>query len=69
MVRTDGGPEFRGLFDAACREYGIRHVTTTPHSPWRNGRAERMIRTVKALIRRMFVEDPQLNWEGVIHQI
>jgi transposase InsO family protein len=52
-----------------CRAYSIRHSRTHPHSPWMNGRAERMIRTVKSLIRRIMVGDPELEWEQVIPQI
>jgi len=29
-VLTDGGPEFKGAFDEACRQLGIRHTRTKP---------------------------------------
>jgi transposase len=33
-VLTDGGPEFKGAFDVACRELGLRHTRTKPrHGP------------------------------------
>jgi transposase InsO family protein len=69
QLRTDGGPEFRGDFRVLCEAYAITHITTPPFAPWRNGRAERMIRTVKLLIRKMGVEDPQLDWELALPQI
>ena len=68
-MRTDGGSEFRGRFAEVCAAYAVRHVRTHPHSPWMNGRAERMIRTVKALLRRLTVGDPALEWEAVVHQV
>ena len=58
QVRSDQGSEFKGAFEVACQTYGVTHVVTPPHAPWRNGRAERMVRTTKALIRKMMVDDP-----------
>lgn len=39
-VLTDGGPEFRGAFDAACQRRGIRHTRTKPRHAWTNGFVE-----------------------------
>jgi hypothetical protein len=33
-VLTDGGPEFKGAFDDACRALGIRHTRTKPRHAW-----------------------------------
>ena len=49
-----------------CEEYGISHITTPPFSPWRNGRTERMIRSCKGLIRKMGVEEPEMDWEEML---
>ena len=68
-MRSDGGSEFRGSFAATCEVYRIRHVRTAPHSPWQNGRAERMIRTSKALLRRLYIVNPQLDWVQALHQV
>ena len=48
---TDNGP----LFDSAdmmafCSSYGFRHIKTSPHYPQANSLAERMVKTVKALM-------------------
>jgi len=45
-VLTDGGPEFRGAFDVACRELGLRHTRTKPRHAWTNGFVERLQGTI-----------------------
>ena len=66
QLRTDGGPEFKGAFDEMCRAYDIHHAVTSPHAPWRNGRAERMVRTTKSLIRRMLQDEPEREWPALL---
>lgn len=46
-VMTDNGPGYRSAeFNALLEGRGIRHVYTRPFSPWQNGKAERMNRTL-----------------------
>jgi len=45
-VLTDGGPEFHGAFDAACRHLGLRHTRTKPRHAWTNGFVERLQGTI-----------------------
>jgi transposase InsO family protein len=45
-VLTDGGPEFKGAFDTACRDLGIRHTRTKPRHAWTNGFVERLQGTI-----------------------
>src|SRR2546425_1124618 len=45
-VLTDGGPEFKGAFDAACRQLHIRHTRTKPRHAWTNGFVERLQGTI-----------------------
>jgi transposase InsO family protein len=45
-VLTDGGPEFKGVFDVACRELGLRHTRTKPRHAWTNGFVERLQGTI-----------------------
>lgn len=45
-VLTDGGPEFKGAFDVACAELGIRHTRTKPRHCWTNGFVERLQGTI-----------------------
>ena len=44
---TDNGSPYRSAIHAlACRQLGIRHLTTRPYRPQTNGKAERFIRTM-----------------------
>ena len=52
-----------------CEAYEITHVRTPAYSPWRNGRAERMIRTVKQLLRKLLTEDGDVDWSTVLPQV
>jgi transposase InsO family protein len=45
-VLTDGGSEFKGDFDAACRELNVRHTRTKPRHAWTNGFVERLQGTI-----------------------
>ena len=45
-VLTDQGSEFRGRFDQACTERGIRHTRTKPRHAWTNGFVERLHGTI-----------------------
>src|SRR5437660_3796490 len=45
-VLTDGGPEFKGAFDAACRQLSLRHTRTKPRHAWTNGFVERLQGTI-----------------------
>src|SRR4029450_7822647 len=45
-VLTDGGPEFQGAFDGACRQLGLRHTRTKPRHAWTNGFVERLQGTI-----------------------
>jgi len=46
-VLTDNGTGYKRVFEAACRELGVRWTRTKPYHPWTNGRAERFIRTLQ----------------------
>jgi transposase InsO family protein len=45
-VLTDGGPEFKALFGAACTVAGVRHTRIQPRHPWTNGYVERLQGTI-----------------------
>jgi transposase InsO family protein len=57
QILTDNGKVFTGrfglgrgevLFDRLCREHGIRHLLTAPHSPTTTGKVERFHKSVRA---------------------
>lgn len=62
-MRTDRGNEFAGSFAAMLLANNVRHVKTRPHAPWTNGRAERMVGTVKGCIRRVMHEYGGEDWQ------
>ena len=48
---TDNGPQFDSAdMMAFYSSYGFWHIKTSPHYPQDNGLAERMVKTVKALM-------------------
>ena len=51
-IISDNGPQFVGqAFQELLKSYGVTHITSSPLHPKYHGFIERMIRTVKALIR------------------
>ncbi|XP_037576677.1 uncharacterized protein LOC119458889 [Dermacentor silvarum] len=60
LVRSDNGPQFAAReFYAFADSYGFRHVTNSPPFPQSNGEVERIVRTVKYLLRK--ADDPYLT--------
>jgi len=51
-VYSDNGKEFKGAFRHQCQMYRIPQQFTKPYRPQTNGKAERVIKTVKGLLRR-----------------
>jgi transposase InsO family protein len=45
-VRTDNGFEFKKAFSRACDRLGIRHIRNPTYSPEKNGKVERLHRTL-----------------------
>jgi len=45
-ILTDQGSEYRGVFDQACAQNGIRHTRTKPRHAWTNGFVERLQGTI-----------------------
>lgn len=46
-VYSDNGKEFKGAFRALCLSEGIKRRCTKPYTPQTNGKAERVIKTIK----------------------
>lgn len=57
---SDNGPQFVSKqFAKFAQSYGFRHVTSSPRHPQANGEAERMVKTIKEILRK--AEDPYLS--------
>ncbi len=80
-ILTDNGKVFTGrfgrgngevLFDRICRENGIRHLLTAPHSPTTTGKVERFHKTMKSefLAGKVFqtIEEAQTALDGWIKE-
>ncbi|XP_020621537.1 uncharacterized protein K02A2.6-like [Orbicella faveolata] len=60
---TDNGPQYSSReFAAFCNHWGINHITSSPLYPKRNGFIERMVQTVKNLLKKSDAagQDPYL---------
>ncbi|WP_167285118.1 integrase core domain-containing protein [Marilutibacter alkalisoli] len=58
VLRTDNEAIFTSrLFRFGLQVLGIRHQTTDLHSPWQNGRIERLFGTLKARLNHWTVQD------------
>ena len=58
-VRSDNGPQYASAeFKEFARVYEFQHITSSPRFPQSNGQVERMVQTVKRLIKQS--DDPHL---------
>lgn len=51
-IYSDNGKEFKGAFKHLCAANGIPQQFTRPYRPQTNGKAERVIKTIKGLLRK-----------------
>ena len=55
-IRFDNSGEYRGPFDAYCKQHGIAHEKTPPKTPQLNGLAEMMNMTLLENVRCMLLD-------------
>ena len=59
ILRSDNGPQFTSTeFKDFVKEYQFTHTTSSPYYPASNGQVERMVKTVKSLLKD--ADDPYL---------
>lgn len=49
-IYSDNGKEFKGAFKQLCKRYNIPQFFTRPYRPQTNGKAERVIKTIKGIL-------------------
>ncbi len=49
---SDNGKEFKGAFKQLCASYNIPQQFTRPYRPQTNGKAERVIKTIKGMLQK-----------------
>lgn len=53
ILITDNGPQFTSSsFSSFATDYDFRHVTSSPYFAQSNGEAERVVKTVKSLLKK-----------------
>ena len=52
-LRTDGGPAFKNRFQEYVDSLGIEHTASSPYNPQSNGLAERGVRQIKDVLRKI----------------
>ena len=66
-IRMDGGPQFRGHFEAFCLSFGIEHELTSPYNSRSNGLVEVNMRSLKNLLGKVGnqgFEDTFSSWKN-----
>jgi len=61
-IRTDNGMEWEAEFKVLLKEWGIQHIHTMVGNSKGNGQAERMIRTLKDVMRKELSVEPGSYW-------
>ena len=59
VLRTDNGPQYVAKeFAVFAKAYGFQHITSSPRFPQSNGQVERMVQTIKGMLKNS--TDPHL---------
>ena len=62
-VRSDNGPQYSSHeFARFASTYEFKHITSSPRFPQSNGQVERMVKTVKSMLKRS--QDPYVELSG-----
>jgi len=62
--RSDNGPQYSSEeFTRFASSYGFRHITSSPCYPQSNGQVERMVQTIKRMLKKL--SDITISWEKI----
>ena len=50
IVISDNGPQFSSVEFKSPKKWGFKHITSSPHYPQSNGKAENVVKAVKRLL-------------------
>ena len=56
VIRSDGGPQFRGEFSEFCKNFRIVHELSSPYNPLANGLAKSGVKIVKDMLHKCLGE-------------
>ena len=61
-IFTDNGPQYTGqAFKEFVKDWGIKHVTSSPHYPKSNGFIERHVRHIKSIVKKSVEQKDNLQ--------
>jgi len=69
IIQTDNGGEYKGETEALLTRLGIKHITSTSHTPQSQGAVERVQASVKRMIRRYMTLNNTKKWIDIIPAI
>ena len=61
VIRSDGGPQFRGEFSEICKNFRISHEVSSPYNPRANGLAESGVKMVKNMLHKCLGEGKEMQ--------
>ena len=62
VIRSDNGPQYTGhAFQQFAKDYGIQHITSSPHYPRSNGFIESQVKLVKRTLRKAKKSNRDVN--------
>ena len=66
IIRSDGGPQFRGEFNDFCKKHGIEKQLSSAYFPQSNGLAESGVKSMKRLLKKVNNNWPKFL-EALLH--
>ena len=61
VIRSDGGPQFRGEFSEFCKNFRISHELSSPYNPHDNGLAESGVKIVMNMLHKCLGEGKDMQ--------
>ena len=65
-VVTDGGPEFKGMYNDLCKLLKVDHILINAYSPAENAEVERKNKIISDFLSK-YCNDHQEDWDEYVH--